>query len=371
VAFSSSGRFTLSGSRDGDVRPWKIADVAVVPPPPIVPKPPLEVVEDTPTLKPLATHLAGGTVSRMALSADGKWLFYHQRTESKLVKLDARTLRPVASLALPEDADVIAASPDGKRLVALRSWTKDGQRKGALVRIDPATMKKLADVPLSAAAYDVAVRDDGVVLASGEGPEWTRIEAVDLDAKKSLGTFGSAWGKSLLAATPEGGRVYVSSQGVIPGTLEALAVPRIDRGRLVGDSTATKAAGADNLGGGISISPDGKYLLARSGTVLQISADRESDMRPHAKVVPHLSAAVDVARGSAYVLGRDGLIWRYSYPEFRPAGRFRPALSAYRLTLDATSGALHVAGTDPRSVSDRPRAKGHGDIHTYAISGEK
>ena len=101
---------------------------------------------------------------------------------------------------------------------------------------------------------------------------------------------------------------------------------------------------------------------------MNLSGDRESDMRPHAKVVPHLSAAVDAARGSAYVLGRDGLIWRYSYPEFRPAGRWRPALSASRLAVAPTTGALHVAGLDPRSVGDRPRAKGHGDIHTYAIS---
>ncbi len=371
VAFSSSGRFTLSGSRDGDVRPWKISDVAIVTPIPILTKPPVENPTDIPTLRPTATHLAGGTVGRMFLSADGKWLFYHQRLESSLVKLDARTMRRVASLALSEDVETFALSPDGKRLVALRTWTKDGQRKGAIWAIDPATLKKVADVPLASSAYDLAVRDDGIVLLSGGGPEWTSVEAVDLISKKSIGTFGSIWGKSIVALTPEGGRLYVSSQGVLPGTLDRFAVPRIDRKgdvKLIGDAANTKATNDRAiLGGGIHISPDGKYLLARSGTVLKISSDREDDMRPHAKVVPHLSAAIDVLGKSAYVLGRDGLLWRYSYPDFRPTGRWRPALSAHRIALDATGGMLHVAGLDPRSIGDRPRAKGHGDIHTYAI----
>ena len=31
------------------------------------------------------------------------------------------------------------------------------------------------------------------------------------------------WGKSLLGLTPDGRRLYVSSQGVVPGTLDAYA----------------------------------------------------------------------------------------------------------------------------------------------------
>ena len=64
--------------------------------------------------------------------------------------------------------------------------------------------------------------------------------------------------------------------------------------------------------------------------------------------------------------------WR-SHPVFAGNGMFerRLAMAGYRIAVDgrARDGAvrLYVGGFDPRSVSERPRAKGHGEIHVYRI----
>jgi hypothetical protein len=86
-------------------------------------------------------------------------------------------------------------------------------------------------------------------------------------------------------------------------------------------------------------------------------------------VAPFLAAAVDAEGGALYLLGRDGDLKRYSYPDFRWQAGYRLSLSGYQLAVDGKLGRLYVAGFDPRSAADRPRARGHGDIHVYALRG--
>ena len=68
-----------------------------------------------------------------------------------------------------------------------------------------------------------------------------------------------------------------------------------------------------------------------------------------------------------WALGRDGVLREYSYPEFRLLSQARLSIAGYRLALDGKARRLYVAGFDPRSAADRPRAKAHGDVHVYAL----
>ena len=82
-----------------------------------------------------------------------------------------------------------------------------------------------------------------------------------------------------------------------------------------------------------------------------------------------LGWAVDLDRTAqaAMSVGRDGGLRRYSYPEFRLLGRHRLGLAGYLVAVDGKAGRLYVAGFDPKSVTERPRDRGHGDIHVYDL----
>jgi len=143
----------------------------------------------------------------------------------------------------------------------------------------------------------------------------------------------------------DGKRLYVSSQGVVPGTLDVFD--------LTGKSKPRRAPNHDklSLGGEFVISPDGKHLICKTGTVLRLSADRDEDMKLHGRIDPLLSVAIDEENKSAWVVSRDGTLKQYSYPEFRLQGRWRPALAAYAVAVDGKAGRLYLAGFDPRSVT--------------------
>src|SRR5262249_37647371 len=126
------------------------------------------------------------------------------------------------ALDLAAGTDAVAISPDGRTLVAIESPRRG--RKTTLQVIDPVKLTT-RNHHLALSSYDVAVRDDGLVLLSGGEGDWSAVGLVDARGGRLLPTWAGVWGKSLLGLTPDGRRLYVSSQGVVPGTLNAYALP--------------------------------------------------------------------------------------------------------------------------------------------------
>jgi WD40 repeat protein len=356
VVFGPTEAFTLSGSRDALVHPWKIDKVEIVPPRPT--SPPVKHSEAQP-FRPLATISVGGTIGGLVLSPDRGSLYYLNRTDGVLGRINLTRFIREAAVTLPE-SDVIALSADGKTLVA-----RAGRGNTTLRVIDPLSLKIKASYRLDLSSYDLTVRDDGVVFLTGNDAEWSQITLVEASSGKQLGAWSGVWGKALVRLTTDGRRLYASSQGVVPGTLDAFVVPL----KLTDRPTTYRAPDPDKfaLGGGFILTPDGRYLINKTGTVLRLSADRDEDLRFHARIEPHLSATIEEASKRAYLIDRDGDLRIYYYPEFRLLGRHRLALAAYAVVVDGKAGRLYVAGFDPRSLAERPRARAYGDIHVYAI----
>jgi WD40 repeat protein len=363
-------KWTLSGSRDAVVLPWRIGGVPVVKTPnPVTPRPPDVTPAPGPTvplLRPLAIVPVGGTVGGLALAPDGKALYYFNRTENTLGRLEAKGYGRARPVLLAEGTDTLGLSPDGKWLVATTVVRERDTVRTKVQTFDPDTLAVRKSFWVDAAAYDLAVGERGLAFVTGATGDWTDLTAIDLKKGAVAGRWGGVWVRSFLRLSGDGRRIYFSSQGVAPGTLDALVIPtRFDDRPAVYRAPAYEKNG---LGGEFTISPDGKYLLSRSGTVLRLAPEREEDMRLHVKLPPFLAAAVDVEGRAAYVLGRDGELRQYSYPDFRPAGTYRLSLSGYALVVDGKNGRLYVAGFDPAAVAERPRARGHGDIHVYDLA---
>jgi hypothetical protein len=314
----------------------------------------------------------GGQIGALHLSPDRRWLYYLDRTNGLVGRLDTKEGRTSLLLAGPpfagkpgvlkKDFDTLVLSRDGRTLVA----TNEGQGESWVQVIDAGRFEVRRSFAVPGKVYDAALRDDGMAFLSGSAEEWSDILAVDTNNGKVLGHWGGVWSRSILRLAPDQRRLYFSSQGVSPGTLDALVLPaRISEERPPG----YRAPNHDkqSLGGDFAISPDGRFLLCRNGTILRLSAERDEDLKAHAKIAPFLAVAIDPEGRSAWVVGRDGVLGHYAYPEFRLLGRHRLGLAAYDVAVDGKEGRLYVAGFDPRSMADRPRGRGQGDIQVYGL----
>jgi WD40 repeat protein/mono/diheme cytochrome c family protein len=361
VTFAAGNEKTLSVSRDAVVLPWRIAPTGEKPP--SVTFPSAEPVSEG-TLRSLAVIPVNGTVGALHVAPD-RTLYFFNRTDGVLGRLDLTTRRITHRLTLPERTDVVAMSRDGRTLVAINPETEGKTRFQV---IDPRKLTVARSFVVAGSAYDLQVRDDGVAFFTGAGAEWTDVTAVDTTQGKLIGAWSGVWTRSLLRLTPDGRRLYLSSQGVTPGTLDAMPLPT----RLSADRPSTyRAPGyqTQSLGGDFVLTPDGRFLLNRTGAGLRLSSERDADMQPLTRLEPFLAAAVDVAGGRLYLLEKDGTLRRYAYPEFRPLGRLRMPFAAYALAVDENAGVLYAAGIDPKSVADAPRARGYGEIQVFSLKG--
>jgi hypothetical protein len=57
----------------------------------------------------------------------------------------------------------------------------------------------------------------------------------------------------------------------------------------------------------------------------------------------------------------------YSYPEFKLRSSHRIGVTAFQAVSDGKAGKLYVAGFDPRTAAEKPRARGFGEIYIYEM----
>jgi WD40 repeat protein/mono/diheme cytochrome c family protein len=374
VTFTPDGKASLSGSRDGAVRVWDLKKAlgkwAGAAPRPV--EAPAESVRGPAAASPsrVAVIPVGGTVSHLFLSPDGKWLYYLNLTDGKAGRVDAVGLKRVAELRLADGAEVLALTRDGKTLYSVAPEPAAPARAQTAARvqvIDPVKMAVRKAFTVQAVPYDLAATDGGVLFLSGGGGDWTEVTAVDAVKETVLARWGGVYTRSLLQLTPNQDRLYVATQGVAPGAVEGLSVPA----HFAEKPEPSRAPAQDKypVGGAFVIAPDGGHLLCKNGTVLRLSAQRQEDLQPVARLEPFVAAAIDPDGGVALTVAGDGTLRRYSYPEFKLQETQALGVVAYQAVLDAKQGRLYVAGFDPKTLAGRPRARGYGDIYVYELKG--
>jgi hypothetical protein len=224
-------------------------------------------------------------------------------------------------------------------------------------------LRKTVAVP--APPYDVAAADSGLVFLSGGSGEWTEITVLDTNREAVAARWGGVWTRSFLQLAPTQDRLYVSTQGVSPGYVEALPLTS----RFDDKPAAFRSPSPEKhaLGGEFLVTPDGQFLLCKTGTVLRLDPGRDGDLKFAATVGPFLAAAVDPEHGFVLILNSAGAAKQYNYPEFKLQATHRLATVAFQAALDGKSGRLYVAGFDPRTLGGKPRARGFGDIFVYEV----
>jgi WD40 repeat protein/mono/diheme cytochrome c family protein len=373
VAFIAAGRETLSASRDAVVLPWRIDRLPgyweAIGPPREEPGPGIDNPRTTPPsrsdLQPTTVLTVGGTISQVLLSPDKQTLYYLNLTEGVLGRLDLRT-RERTRLRLADATEAICLTPDGSMLFATAA-VKSGQATTCnLQMIDPVKMEVRKSWSIPTAPYDLAATDKGLVFISGAGGEWSDIAVVDAHKKgEVVARWGGVWNRSFLQMSHDQQRVYHATQGVTPGSLEAIVVPK-----KLDEAPPTYKAPLQArvaLGGEFQITPDGRYLLCKNGTVLKLSETKQSDMVFHTTLQSFVAATVDLDLGALFLVTREGTLERYSYPEMQLQSSQRLGILPTQIACSGKAAKLIIAGVDPRAIGERPRARGHGDLFVYPL----
>jgi WD40 repeat protein/mono/diheme cytochrome c family protein len=361
AAFAAGGGKTISGSRDGAVKLWQLARPAS--PKAIEPDSIVEPrgVSEGRELRPIATIPVNGTVGSLLLSPDRQALYYLNLTDGKAGRVDLTTLKRDRELRLAEGTEAMCLTPDGKTLVA----TAAGGSGGKVQVIDPGKMELRKTLQVSGVPYDVAATDGGLIFLSGGSGDWTDLTVLDLNREVTAARWGGLWTRSFLQLAPAQDRLYVSTQGVSPGYVEALPLAS----KLDDKPAALRSPSPEkhSLGGEFLLTPDGQFLLCKTGTVLRLAPGQEGDLQYAATVEPFLAAAVDPGHGAVLILNSEGAAKQYTYPEFKLQATHRLGTVAFQAALDGKSGRLYVAGFDPRTLGGKPRARGFGDIFVYEV----
>jgi hypothetical protein len=299
-------------------------------------------------------------IHSLKLSPNGRWLYFLGiNGEAYLERIDAETLQLGRKpIALAQGIQALTMMPDGKKLFAF----KPGERETVFQEIDAPkwAVQKTFTIPFG--AYGAVADDRGRLYLSGESRDYAEVAAADT---KVLARWGGIWTRSLIRMSADQKRLYIATQGVTPGSIDALVLPaRLD------DKPALyrSAARTDKpLGGDFLVTPDGRYLLARTGVVLHSAADQSADLRYETALKPHLAAAVAPELDLAFLCTDDRSLLVYSYPEFKLRSVIKLPGVAYQAECDAKSGRLFLAVFDPKTLTARPGEKGGGELHVYEI----
>jgi WD40 repeat protein len=324
-------------------------------------------------LSPTATIKLSATVPDLYFSPDRSLLYLLNTSEGKIQRIDTakRKLDSVEGEAV-EAAERMTLSPDGKTIYVCASpeghkGTAGKAQTGKIQVLDAATLKEKANFKIPLDPFDIKAGAGDQVFVSGGSGQWTNIALVDAK-KKSItnAKVSGCWMGAFMEIMPDGKRLYHCSLGISPPSVHGVWLGA--KGEQTAQSECRSESG-NPVGGWFYITPDGKFLISSTGTVLRLAKGSKDDLKPAGKVERHLSCACDKNSKLFFVGTADGSLKVYSYPDFELKTSYDLKAPACRMLVDAASNTLYCAVETKKS--DKPfrnSPTGVGDIHIYDIT---
>ena len=226
-------------------------------------------------LRPTAVIPLRAEVTRLVITPDSRWVYYFDSSNwmgATLGRIDAATRKVDKTTTVTDPTGGFCLSRDGKSLYVGRIQRNPKvapqHMKGEIQVFDTATMQPGASIEVPSQPKEITAEDE-LLFFGGEGP----LGVLNLRAAKPalLGHWDGPWfgGQLLAGIAPR--RVYIVPH-LIPTTIRAFEFP---------DNTPPKErpTEVDSVTDGVDASfvseflttPDGKYLLSRTGAVLRLA----------------------------------------------------------------------------------------------------
>jgi hypothetical protein len=228
-------------------------------------------------LDPVAVVPVGGDLAHLLLSPDGRWLYYLDVKDPKHVKagrVDTRTGEKSPELRLADRAETLCLSRDGKGLYATATvsghvGSDRPDPRGLIQALDPVGWKVANTFAVNFDPYDADVTNAGVLYVTSGTGGWTYLSAVDGRTGAVLGRWRCSIWRDLIRLSPDEKRMYLAKTSGSPQTMTARLVPEKFTGPEPKQVGVYHAPGI--LGSDFSITPDGRFLLTKTGQVLKLA----------------------------------------------------------------------------------------------------
>jgi hypothetical protein len=178
------------------------------------------------TRRPSSATIPVGTTD---MTADGSSLWLVSEQSDTLTRVDARTGRVVGTPLVLPPGNPFAVAADGTSVWVGSRGSRNRNPVQQVLKVDKASMRVTAEIPVSRGVIDVAVGDDAVWVTNTRGSSVTRI------AKRTAQQQEIRVGSQPKGVAVGGGGVWVANSG--DGT-----VSRVDEGD--GFRVATRAVGS-------------------------------------------------------------------------------------------------------------------------------
>lgn len=315
-------------------------------------------------LKPAAEIKLNASVSHFVPSPDRKYLYFLNKSDGKVqrIDLDKKKLDDASADAV-EGAEFFTASPDGNMIYVCASpnghsaYSGADKETGKVQAIAASALKTVSTFSMKFDPFEIAADNGGKVYATGGSNQNTKLNVIDVRKKSIVGDLGGVYMGSNLRMTPDGKRLYVSSNDVSPGSAEGVW--------LDGKGKPTRSSGAAS--GPFDITPDGKFLIFRSGPVLRVGKSAQDDLKEAGKIKSNRAACVDVKGKTAWAATPEGELLRLSYPDFELEETFILPKPAYQLYLDPESQLLFAALDNSKKERVGPDKGGVGNIAIFEL----
>ncbi|MBI2899707.1 MAG: hypothetical protein HYY17_05950 [Planctomycetes bacterium] len=318
--------------------------------------------QDDDILKPQARIEVWGKIQTLVRHPEKDVVYALDVSGHRVLEIEPAKGRMSRSIEVADGAERMALAPDGKRLIVSVSTGSEAQA-GALQLVDTEKMEVVRTCALPFDPFDVAAGRD---LACVSGRTEGRIAVFDLKGEAVVASWNSGVPRAaFLRFSPDGGRLYLAASVADPSS-PACRVPAKDP---AAEPEVRRYSGRYDLGavGEFEISHDGRFLITRTGFVLDLSADPKEDLKPRyglRRKSLHFAAAPGAR--ACYLSDDKGALLEYGYDSFACLRTFNLDTKAYRMITDR-EGRYLVAAAYPGTF--RPQdAGGPGDILIYDLS---